>query len=213
MTSSPTTPIAERPEPERIYLFVQHLGRRLRDIDARAGLTPTRFSALASLRFHADGFGKPKLHQNESSFPLHFSLSHCRSIALLAVAAGRPVGVDVEEVRPIEAEVADSHFSASERVQLNQLQGDAWLLGFYRCWTRKEAILKAEGVGLSRPLDSFDVSLLPDETAELLGTRKHFSYPWTLHDLLPSDDTIGAVASAQLQTKLICFSFMNDSLS
>ena len=52
MTSSPMTPIAERPDPERIYLFVQHLGRRLRDIDARAGLTPARFSTLASLRFH-----------------------------------------------------------------------------------------------------------------------------------------------------------------
>jgi DNA-binding MarR family transcriptional regulator len=51
--SNPMTPIAERPEPERIYLFVQHLGRRLRDIDARSGLTPARFSALASLRFHA----------------------------------------------------------------------------------------------------------------------------------------------------------------
>jgi DNA-binding MarR family transcriptional regulator len=50
--SNPMTPIAERPEPERIYLFVQHLGRRLRDIDARAGLTPARFSTLASLRFH-----------------------------------------------------------------------------------------------------------------------------------------------------------------
>jgi len=50
--SNPMTPIAERDEPERIYLFVQHLGRRLRDIDALAGLTPARFSALASLRFH-----------------------------------------------------------------------------------------------------------------------------------------------------------------
>ena len=52
MTSSPMTLIAERPEPERIYLFVQHLGRRLRDIDARSGLTQARFSTLASLRFH-----------------------------------------------------------------------------------------------------------------------------------------------------------------
>ena len=52
MLSNPITPIAERPEPERIYLFVQHFGRRLRDIDARAGLTPARFSALASLRTH-----------------------------------------------------------------------------------------------------------------------------------------------------------------
>lgn len=39
-------------DPERIYLFVQHLGRRLREIDAAAGLTAARYSALASLRFH-----------------------------------------------------------------------------------------------------------------------------------------------------------------
>jgi len=167
----------------------------------------------AGLRFHANSFGKPELHRSESSSSLHFSLSHSRSIALLAVAKGEPVGVDVEEVKPIGPEVADSHFSASERSQLNQLQGDAWLLGFYRCWTRKEAILKAEGVGLSRPLDSFDVSLLPDETAKLLGTRRQFSYPWRLHDLLPSEGMIGAVATVQLQTKLTCFSFVNDSIS
>jgi 4'-phosphopantetheinyl transferase len=167
----------------------------------------------AGLRFHANRFGKPELHPGDASSCLQFSLSHSRSIAVLAVAKGEPVGVDVEEVRPIEPEVADSHFSASERSQLNQLQGDAWLLGFYRCWTRKEAILKAEGVGLFRPLDSFDVSLLPDETAKLMGTRKHFSYPWRLHDLSPSEGTIGAVATVQLQTKLTCFSFVNDSIS
>jgi DNA-binding MarR family transcriptional regulator len=51
--SNALTPIAERPEPERIYLFVQHLGRRLRDIDARWSLTSARYSALASLRFNA----------------------------------------------------------------------------------------------------------------------------------------------------------------
>ena len=98
----------------------------------------------------------------------HFSLSHSRSIALLAVANGRPVGVDVEEVRPIEPEVADSHFSASERSQLNQLQGDAWL--------RLLPLLDAQGgnpqsgrSGLSRALDSFDVSLLPDERRSCWG--------------------------------------------
>lgn len=167
----------------------------------------------ASLRFQTNEFGKPELHHSESSSSLRFSLSHCRSIAILAVANGQPVGVDVEEVRPIEPEVADSHFSASERSQLKQLRDDAWLAGFYRCWTRKEAILKAEGVGLFRALDSFDVSLLPDETAELLGTRKDFSYPWTLHDLLPSEGTIGAVATAQPHARLKCFSIGSDSVS
>ena len=167
----------------------------------------------ASLRFRTNGFGKPELDHGDASSSFHFNLSHCRSIALLAVANGRPVGVDVEEVRPIEPEVADTHFSASERSQLSELQGDAWLAGFYRCWTRKEAILKAEGVGLSHALDSFDVSLLPDQTAELLETRKPFSYPWKLHDLLPSEGTIGAVATAQSNARLTCFSFVNDAFS
>jgi DNA-binding MarR family transcriptional regulator len=52
MASNLPAPIAQRPEPERIYLFVQHLGRRLREIDTSFGLTPARFSALASLHIH-----------------------------------------------------------------------------------------------------------------------------------------------------------------
>jgi len=105
------------------------------------------------------------------------------------------------------------NFSESERTQLSALQGDAWLAGFYRCWTRKEAILKAEGVGLSHALDSFAVSLLPEEPAELLETRKPFRYPWRLHDLSPSEGTIGAVATAHSNARLACFSFVNEAFS
>jgi 4'-phosphopantetheinyl transferase len=165
----------------------------------------------ASLRFRANGFGKPELDRGDSSSSLHFSLSHSRSIAVLAVANAGPVGVDVEDVRPIEPEVADMNFSESERTQLSALQGDAWVAGFYRCWTRKEAILKAEGIGLFHPLDSFDVSLSEDETAELLETRKPFSYPWKLHHLSPAEGTIGAVAMAQELVRTACFSFVNDA--
>jgi 4'-phosphopantetheinyl transferase len=166
----------------------------------------------AGVCFHVDEFGKPELGHKDTSSSFRFNLSHSRSIALLAVANG-PVGVDVEEVRPIEPEVADAHFSARERSQLSELRGEAWLAGFYRCWTRKEAILKAEGVGLSHALDSFDVSLLPDETAELLETRKPFRYAWKLHDLSPSEDTIGAVATTHSNARLACFSFVNDGFS
>jgi 4'-phosphopantetheinyl transferase len=156
-----------------------------------------------AIGFRANRFGKPELAGDAS---LNFSLSHCRSIALLAVAHGQPVGVDVEDVKPVEPEVADMHFSAMELSDLSRLQGDAWLSGFYRCWTRKEAILKAEGVGLSRALDSFDVGLLPDQPPQLLGTRERFSQPWTLHHLLPSSGTVGALATAQSQVRLGCFS-------
>jgi 4'-phosphopantetheinyl transferase len=153
--------------------------------------------------FRTNRFGKPELAADVS---LRFSMSHCRSIAIVAVANGQPVGIDVEDVRPVEPEVAETHFSAIELSALNRLHGDAWLSGFYRCWTRKEAILKAEGVGLSRALDSFDVELLPDKPPRLLGTRERFSHPWTLHDLSPSSSTIGALATAQTQISLACFS-------
>lgn len=154
--------------------------------------------------FHANRFGKPELAD-----PLNFSLTHSRTIAILAVALGKPVGVDVEDIHPIEPEVADTHFSTAELSDLSELPGDAWLTGFYRCWTRKEAILKAEGVGLNLALDSFDVSLLPDKPAELLGTRQLFSHPWTLHDVSPSRGTIGALATAHPRARLACSSFVS----
>jgi 4'-phosphopantetheinyl transferase len=157
------------------------------------------------IRFLANRFGKPELAGNDSS--LHFSLSHSRSVAVLAVTYGLPVGVDVEEVRPIEPDVAAHHFSASELSDLSELTGDAWLSGFYRCWTRKEAILKAEGVGLHRALDSFDVSLLPGAPAELLRTRVRFLYPWKLYDESPAPGTIGALATALGEPRITCFSF------
>jgi 4'-phosphopantetheinyl transferase len=161
----------------------------------------------AEIRFRANRFGKPELADESPS--LHFSLSHSQCIAVLAVAQGPPVGVDVEEVKPIEPEVADAHFSASELAHLRGLHGDAWLIGFYRCWTCKEAILKAEGVGLYRALDSFDVALLPDEPAEVLGTRQPFSYPWKLYDLSPASGTAGALATAHSNARLACFSFLS----
>lgn len=162
--------------------------------------------------FQANRFGKPELTDEDRPWPLHFSLSHSQSIAVLAVASEHPVGVDVEDVRPIEAEVAVAHFSDRELSDLGRLHGDAWISGFYHCWTRKEAILKAEGVGLNLALDGFDVSLLPDAPAELLRTREPFCYPWKLHDLSPAPGTIGALATAVAQAKLSCFSLSADCL-
>jgi 4'-phosphopantetheinyl transferase len=189
--------------PDRSRYAVAHANLR-RILGAYLGRLPER------LCFRANRFGKPELADEDRSSSVHFSLSHSRTIAVLAVALEEPVGVDVEDVRPIEPEVAEAHFSATEIFALSSLRGDAWLSGFYRCWTRKEAILKAEGVGLHSALDGFDVSLLPDAPAELLGTREpiHFHYPWKLHDVSPASGTIGALATACDQAKLACFSFV-----
>ena len=162
------------------------------------------------IHFHANRFGKPLLADENGSRPLHFSLSHSQGIAVLAVASEHPVGVDVEDVKPIDSEVAAAHFSESELSDLGKLHGDEWIRGFFHCWTRKEAILKAEGVGFHLALDGFDVSLLPDAPAELLQTRERFGYAWKLHDLSPASGTIGALATAIAQAELSCFSLLAD---
>jgi 4'-phosphopantetheinyl transferase len=189
--------------PDRNRYAVAHANLR-RILGGYLGRLPER------LCFRANRFGKPELADADSSSSLCFSLSHSQTIAVLALALERPVGVDVEDVRPIEPEVAEAHFSAAEISALNSLHDDAWLSGFYRCWTRKEAILKAEGMGLHLALNAFDVSLLPDAPAEVLRTREpiHFRYPWKLHEVSPASGTIGALATAYGQAKLACFSFV-----
>lgn len=164
-----------------------------------------------SLGFRNSTFGKPELAgsgEGAASAPsLHFNLSHTKSIALLALSQDTEVGIDVEDLHAIEPEVAESHFSARELSDLASLDGDGWLRGFYHCWTRKEAILKAEGVGLNIPLDAFDVSLLPGVPAELLDVRPAaaFRRRWSLYDLSPAEDNVAALAAGSARAQVCCF--------
>ena len=101
---------------------------------------------------------------------LDFSVSHSADLALIAIAAGRRVGVDVEQhdakVRILK--LAARFFSPREAAQLASLSEYDQLAGFYRGWTCKEAYLKATGLGLSFPLSKFTVALNPHEPASLL---------------------------------------------
>jgi 4'-phosphopantetheinyl transferase len=125
-----------------------------------------------------------------------FNLAHSHELALCAVAA-RPVGVDLEWRRPIEglAAVAASAFSPKEREALAALPTAQRLDAFFRCWTRKEAYVKARGDGLRAPLDGFDVSLDPTD-ARLLASRLDPAEPsrWSLASLEPDGAYVGALA-------------------
>ncbi len=113
--------------------------------------------------------GKPYLVRQ----PLQFNLSHSGELLLIAVANGRALGIDVEQVRADfdVREVASHFFSPSEQRALATLAGASQIDAFFACWSRKEAYIKARGDGLSHPLDQFDVSLLPGEDARLIETR------------------------------------------
>jgi 4'-phosphopantetheinyl transferase len=130
--------------------------------------------------FEPNAFGKPRLVGGAG---LRFNVSHSGDVALLAIAL-RDVGVDVEEEREsreLEA-VAASHFSPRERAALVALPEARRTGGFYACWSRKEAVIKAIGMGLSFPLDAFDVEVDPRAPPRLLASRHPALDPgrWTM---------------------------------
>jgi len=104
---------------------------------------------------------------------LNFNLTHSGGLALFAVACGTQVGIDLEEIRPdfVRDKLAERFFSRAEVAQLTSLPREMQTQGFFSCWTRKEAFLKAKGVGLSQALDQFSVSVHPHEPTRLLETK------------------------------------------
>jgi len=123
------------------------------------------------LVFSYGAHGKPDLAECYNGSGLRFNLSHSHQLALFAVTWRREVGVDVEYPRPqVDVERLARRFFAPVEVEtLLHLPGERRREGFYNCWTRKEAYLKARGEGITVSLDSFAVSLAPGEPAELLG--------------------------------------------
>lgn len=134
--------------------------------------------------------GKPYLLSpagRDSNAALRFNLAHSGDRALVAVSSGREVGVDVEEAgrgRDVVG-IAGSFFSPAEVAALKAVPDAERVAAFYRCWTRKEAYIKACGTGLAMRLDSFDVSLEPDACDALLRSERGVDEPrrWKLVDL------------------------------
>jgi 4'-phosphopantetheinyl transferase len=150
------------------------------------------------VRFGYNAYGKPELLDAEERERLCFNLSHAGRVALFAFATGRKVGVDVETLRDDVAcaEVAAEFFSRREVEALTALPAHARTRAFYNCWTRKEAYIKARGMGLSLPLACFDVSLAPGEPAALLATRgtEPEAALWSLREIDVGATHVAAVA-------------------
>jgi 4'-phosphopantetheinyl transferase len=148
----------------------------------------------AELKFSLNQYGKPALINSA----LEFNLSHSGDFALIAVTQGRKIGVDVERIRQgISSHViAQQYFSKAEVAELQSLPIEQRESAFFTCWTRKEAYIKAQGLGLALPLESFDVSLTPGQPAILRATRpdEKESACWTLLSLDVVSNYAGALA-------------------
>ena len=149
-----------------------------------------------NLRFAYGRFQKPALVPGRSALSreLQFNISHAGDLVLFAITRGRDIGVDVEKIRALQDLdlIARRFFSAEENAALYKLPATHRPDAFFRCWTRKEAFIKASGEGLSRPLDSFDVTI--QGPAELLRVDNDDASRWALYDVHPAPEYIGAVA-------------------
>lgn len=191
----PTLAAEERQKAARFYFA----GDRERYVSAR-GLLRTLLGAYlrkppAELSFSYNTWGKPAL----SDCALEFNLSHSQDLALYALARDRAVGIDVELIRndPACLEIAEGYFSRREVTTLRALRPSQRAQAFFNCWTRKEALIKAQGQGLSLPLDAFDVSFAPGEPAALLNVEaaaRELSR-WSLQALTPAPNYVAAVAA------------------
>ncbi len=149
----------------------------------------------AEVRLGFSDLGKPHLVGGE----LHFNISHTHGLALLALTRRGEVGVDVEQLRPSQnhLDIAGRFFSPREAQALHALPAQQREEAFFQVWTRKEAFLKATGLGLSHGLERFEVAVPPDDPPRILhidgdaqaGAR------WSLVSLVPRPGYVAAVAT------------------
>lgn len=153
--------------------FIVARARLREELAARLGISARQ------VEFAYGDNGKPRL----ANQALQFSVSHCDDVALFAFSHDAEVGVDIEAIRPVrEADaIAVQFFSPLEHAGYAALAPRDRLLGFFRVWTRKEAYVKALGVGFSMALERFDLSVAPRG--------------WRLHSFFPLPGFVASLAS------------------
>ena len=157
----------------------------------------------AAVRFVYDKLGKPALDSSTHGNGLFFNLAHSGELAVVAVTSDCEVGIDVERLRPVRhAEgITRRFFHHGEAADVIACRGQERVGAFFRCWTRKEAVVKAIGNGLQFPLGQFRVPVQSDTPAwldlppnALQKARVPVGRVW-LQAFVPCDNYVGAVAT------------------
>lgn len=171
--AEPESALLNPAEKARAGRFIPAHARR-QFIAARTGLRRilARYTGRspAALAFETGTRGKPRFPTGSPHAGLHFNLSHAGSWALVSVRNGFETGVDVEtaSLRHEPRKLAARFFSSTEADWVLAAKNDADLLDrFFSVWTRKEAVVKALGLGITAPLEAF--STLP-VTAQAVET-------------------------------------------
>ena len=202
--------------PENSHWFFKHylsLAERERAADYRAPAKRNEFTIARGLlrvllfrateerprelEFVSNVHGKPALLPEHNPMNVQFNVSHSHGLCLIALTRGKSVGIDIEYTqRENDCEaLAQRFFSTAEVAALMAVPPEHRRRAFFTCWTRKEALLKATGRGITMPLDSFDVEFWPQERAGVSAIRfEPAGGPWKIFHLSPSDTHVATVA-------------------
>lgn len=168
--------------------------------------------APSELRFQYGPEGKPSILTKNPDELFRFNLSQTQGTALYAFARGREVGIDVEAVRRDFAReaIAERFFTTVEAEELRTLPVELQAEGFFNCWTRKEAYVKARGGGLQIPLDSFAVALRPGVPARFVQGVESC---WNLFAFNPGPNYVAALVFDGPPCEVRFFSFERQTSS
>jgi 4'-phosphopantetheinyl transferase len=161
------------------------------------------------VRFCYGPHGKPRLGDTFRNRGITFNLSHSDKVAVYGFAQGSEIGVDIESIRsfPEMDDIVTEFFSAGEKEVLRQLSKSEKVEAFFRYWTRKEALVKAVGYGMSYPSNVLDVSAAADNSIEPVGIPVALGNPaeWTIQDLTWVNGFAGAFAVRGRWQRLSCW--------
>jgi 4'-phosphopantetheinyl transferase len=154
------------------------IGERL----ARVAIAKHTGMSVFDIRFEDNKYGKP--HVRDMREEIYFNVSHSEEWIVCAID-GWPVGIDVEQIKPIDLHIAHQFFSEQECVQLMSLPSEERLSYFFELWTMKESYIKADGRGLSIPLNSFTIQKNGTASA-LITAEKASDYYLKQYDIDPA---------------------------
>lgn len=160
------------------------------------------------LEFRLEKNNKPVLESGNGNNAIHFNITHSNGVGLFALCRSGEIGVDLEWLgNHVDCEEIRKRFwSDRENKEWRLLSEGEKREAFFNVWTCKEAFLKARGEGLSRPLDTFDISLFPSDSSRLLAIDGDpvEAFQWQVHNFktLSGYAAAFAVKSRMMDVKL-----------
>jgi 4'-phosphopantetheinyl transferase len=178
--------------PEKRNQFVITRGRLRQIIAGILDSDPRDF------KFEYTSHGKPFLARNWQGHELVFNVSHSYKMAIIGVALDRQLGVDIEKIQEGKDHMgmANRFFSKREQTELSATPDADRTRAFYSCWTRKEAFVKAVGDGITYGLDTFAVSVRPDDERPSLDIHGNSTNeePWSVFNIPMNDNYMASLA-------------------